>query len=134
MRYLTKCLLAISCVGFFVALFPSRALADPGNMKTFFTFSAPVALPGVDLPAGTYMFKLAEPGSDRNLVSVFDRTGRTCYGTFVTVPDRRAKVTSEPSVQLETLSPRTPEAVLAWFYPGDHTGREFLYPNAHAND
>ena len=37
------------------------AHAQPSDYRTYFTFSAPVTLPGVTLPAGRYLFRLADP-------------------------------------------------------------------------
>jgi hypothetical protein len=36
------------------------AEADTWDQLTYFTFSAPVEIPGTILPAGTYSFKLAD--------------------------------------------------------------------------
>ena len=37
--------------------------ADRRDYRTYFTFSAPVTLPGVTLPAGRYLFRLADPNT-----------------------------------------------------------------------
>jgi hypothetical protein len=47
--------------------------AQTPDRRTFFTFSQPVQLPGdVTLPAGKYVFKLANSFSDRYIVHVMD--------------------------------------------------------------
>src|SRR4051794_27254277 len=54
-------LLKIAVCAFALAAFTApRAHADEWNKKTFLTFSGPVQVPGTTLPAGTYMFKLAD--------------------------------------------------------------------------
>ena len=68
-----------------------RANADTWDQKTIFTFSGPVEIPGQVLDAGTYVFKLADSGSDRNIVQVFNKNENRLYGTFLTVPDYRLK-------------------------------------------
>ena len=40
---------------------------------TYFTFSAPVQMPGVILPAGTYIFEVVNPDSSADVVSVRSR-------------------------------------------------------------
>src|SRR4029077_3138836 len=45
---------------------------------TYFTFSAPIALPGVSLPGGTYMFEVVSPSSN-TLVRVTNRDGSHVY-------------------------------------------------------
>ena len=47
----------IACAALVTGL-PVRA--DEGNQKTTLTFSEPVELPGIVLPAGKYVFKLVE--------------------------------------------------------------------------
>ena len=54
-----------------VALAPS-ARADEWNKKTILTFSGPVQIPGATLPAGSYVFKLADIPGNRHVVQVFD--------------------------------------------------------------
>ena len=44
------------------------ARADEWNKKTVLTFSQPLELPGIVLPAGTYVFKLANLSGTRNVV------------------------------------------------------------------
>ena len=45
-----------------------QAKADDWNQKTIFTFSGPVEIPGQALTAGTYVFKLADSQTNRNIV------------------------------------------------------------------
>ena len=47
--------------------------------RTFLTFSGAVEMPGVTLPAGTYVFKLADTPS-RNVVEVWDREEKHMRG------------------------------------------------------
>ena len=54
-----------------------RATADEWDQKTVFTFGGPVEIPGQVLPAGTYVFKLADSPSDRNIVQVFQQGRKT---------------------------------------------------------
>ena len=49
------------CAAAFLALSAQGVRADDYNKLTYFTFSAPVQVPGVTLPAGKYTFKLADP-------------------------------------------------------------------------
>jgi hypothetical protein len=64
-----------------------RAAADDFDQKTVFTFSGPVEIPGQVLSAGTYVFKLADSSSDRNIVQVFNKDETHLYGTFLAIPD-----------------------------------------------
>jgi hypothetical protein len=128
MRIIRQLLVGISFVALLAIAFPASAQADPFNEKTILTFSGPVGLPGISLPAGTYVFRLADPDGDRSVVQVFNREGTVCYGTFLTLPDTALKAVDRPAVTFEERASRAPEAVRTWFYPGNETGREFTYP------
>jgi hypothetical protein len=107
-------------------LFATPARADASNELTYFTFGAPVELPGVALPAGTYMFKKVT--NQQQAVEVFSQDGRKIYGTFLTIPESRGTPTDQPTVTFEETPTGTPEAIKAWFYPDRTTGHEFIYP------
>src|ERR1700752_921222 len=100
-------------------LFATPGKANEWNELTYFTFSAPVELPGLALPAGTYMFKHPDSVSDRHVVQVFSQDGRTIYGTVFTVPDQQPTLSDEPTVVFKETPVGTPEAIKAWFYPGN---------------
>jgi hypothetical protein len=111
-----------------ILLFSTLAHANEWSELTYFTFSAPVELPGLALPAGTYMFKLLDSASDRHVVQVFNQDGQTIYGTFLTVPDQQPTPSDEPTVVFKETPVGTPEAIKAWFYQGESIGDEFMYP------
>lgn len=99
--------------------------------RTFLTFSAAVEMPGVTLPAGTYVFKLADTPS-RNVVQVFDREEKDIIGQWLFVQAERPEVTGENVVMFrETREGSTP-AVQFWYFPGEKIGKEFIYPKDQA--
>src|SRR5712691_7245823 len=102
------------------------------DQRTIFTFSGPVEIPGQVLPAGTYVFKLADSSSDRNIVQVYNKDETYLYGTFLAIPDQRLQPTGKPIITFEERAGDSPEAVKAWFYPGDDYGHEFVYPKPKA--
>lgn len=109
-----------------------QAKADEWNQRTTFTFSGPVEVPGQVLPAGTYVFKLADLMSDRDVVQVFNKNQNHIYGTFLTIPDYRLKPTGKTILTFEERPAGSPEAIKAWFYPGENYGHEFVYPKMKA--
>jgi len=129
MRLLHNTLIAAACAGLFVVALPARAHADEYNKQTFFTFNTPVELPGVTLPAGTYMFELADPANTSSVVRVFNQEGTVCYGTFLTTPDLRRTVPEEPAISLAERAPNAPQQITAWFYPDEREGWAFTYPH-----
>jgi hypothetical protein len=120
-----------ACAGLVGSMLP-QAKADAWDQRTIFTFSGPVEIPGQVLNAGTYVFKLADSLSDRNIVQVFNKNENHLYGTFLTIPDYRLRPTGKTIVTFEERAAGAPEAVRAWFYPGDNYGHEFVYPKAKA--
>ena len=111
---------------------PSAARADQWNKLTYLTFSGPVQVPGHTLAAGTYTFKLADLGSDRHVVQIFDKATSKLIATVMTIPDQRLDPTDKPVVMFKETPAGTPAAIQAWFYPGNSIGDEFIYPRQQA--
>jgi LPXTG-motif cell wall-anchored protein len=127
-----KTLAAASTFAVLLSVSLPSARADEWNKETIFTFSAPVEVPGMTLPAGTYVFKLLDSKSDRNVVQIFDKNDQHIYGTFLTISDYRLTPHGKTVVMFEERAANAPEAIKAWFYPGDLYGNEFVYPKARA--
>ena len=108
------------------------AQADEWTKLTYFTFSAPVEVPGMVLPAGTYKFELADPDATRRVVRISEKEGGKVHGTFLSIPDQKLEPSDKPLVMFREAPVGAPEAVKAWFYPGETTGYEFVYPHDQA--
>lgn len=121
-----------ACACAFAAFTAPPAHADEWNKKTLLTFSGPVQVPGTTLPAGTYVFKLADLESNRHVVQIFDKNGSKLIATFLTVPDYRLDPPKDHVVMFEERPRNMPQAVKAWWYAGDTTGDEFVYPKSQA--
>ena len=102
------------------------------DRTTFVTFSAPVAIPGRTLPAGTYTFRLADTQADRHIVQILDKEKGKLIATMLAVPAERAEQSGAPVVTFkEAPSDRAP-AVRYWYYAGERAGNEFVYPKYQA--
>ena len=89
--------MALCCLAILTLAFAFSASSDELNKMTIFTFSQPVEIPGGKvLPAGAYMFRLADILGDRNVVQIFDKDRRTLYATVLTIPDYRPNPTDKP--------------------------------------
>jgi len=120
----------ILTVGLF--LLPN-ARADEWNKKTKVTFSQPVEIPGGKiLAAGTYVFKLVDSQSNRNIVRIFNEDETTVITTILAIPNYRLHPTNETVLSFKERAAGTPQAMRAWFYPGQSFGQEFVYPKARA--
>ena len=123
------CLLAITLFG--AAVLPS-ARADTWNKKTVVTFSQAVEVPGKILPAGTYTFQLLDSQSDRHIVQIFNADGSHIIATILAINDYRLQPTGDTVMKFSERPGDSPEALRAWFYPGDNFGQEFVYPKTRA--
>jgi len=108
------------------------AAADERDKKTIVTFSAPVEIPGKALPAGTYVFKVLDSASNRNILQIFDKDEKQLYATILAIPDYRLRPSDKPVIRFEERPSGTPEAIKAFFYPGDDYGLQFVYPHDRA--
>jgi hypothetical protein len=106
--------------------------ADDWNKKTILTFSGPVQIPGVTLPAGSYVFKLAELPGNRHVIQVFDKEEKKLYTTILAIPNDRVEPSDKPLVLFSERASGSPQAVRVWYYPGERTGNEFVYPKSQA--
>jgi LPXTG-motif cell wall-anchored protein len=112
-------------------LITTPAMADEWNKRSEFEFSAPVEIPGHVLTAGKYVFQLLNSPSDRNIVQVFSKDAdgnESLIATIDAIPDYRNETPDKTLINLEERHAGSPEAIQSWFYPGDNTGWEFVYP------
>ena len=123
------CLLAATALG--AAVLPG-VRADEWNKKTIVTFSQPVEVPGKILPAGTYTFQLMDSPSDRHIVQIFNADGSQIITTVLAINDYRLQPTGQTVMKFNEQPGDSPDALRAWFYPGDNFGQEFVYPKVRA--
>jgi hypothetical protein len=116
------------------AMLPLNAAAQGlPNQDTFFTFSQAVELPGATLPAGTYLFRLADGATNRHIVRVMSEDRQKLHTTLLAIPNYSLeKASDEPQVRFMEGPETGPQAVKVWFYPGRTVGHEFIYPRAQA--
>jgi hypothetical protein len=135
---LLKAAPTVLCAAILATAFLPSVKADDWNQKTVITFSQPVETPGVHipgwavLPAGTYVFKLLNSPSDRNIVQIFNQDETMLYATVLAIPNYRLQVTSKTVMTFRETPPGQPDVLRAWFYPGKNFGAEFVYPKERA--
>jgi hypothetical protein len=116
-------------------LISSTASGQSWNKRTSVKFSAPVEIPGVGaqvLPAGTYVFRLLDSQSNRNIVQIFNADESHVYATILAIPNYRLRATDKTVMTFAERAAGEPQAIRAWFYPGDNSGQEFVYPKKRA--
>jgi hypothetical protein len=110
----------------------SPAQAQPEDKRTYFTFSAPIALPGVTLPAGRYLFRLVDTTTTRKVIQVVSDDGKKPFAMMNSIPDIRRDAAKDATVAFYETPRGTPAAVKTYWYPGETTGYQFIYPRAQA--
>jgi len=123
-------LAVLFCLAALVAIIP--AYADQWDKQTKVTFARAIELPGIVLPAGTYVFRLLDVPGDRHVVQVFNADATHLYTTILAIPNYRLTPTAESVMRFNEAPRGRPEPMRAWFYPGDNFGQEFVYPKKRA--
>jgi hypothetical protein len=85
----------ITCAALFTGL---PVGADQADQRTTLTFSQPVELPGVILPAGKYVFKLVNVLSYRHVIQVSNAEETMVLATLLAIPDYRMEPTADTVV------------------------------------
>ncbi len=127
-----KALISLFAVTLLGATVLPSAQADTWNKKTVVTFSQAVEVPGKILPAGTCTFQLLDSQSDRHIVQIFNADGSQILATILAINNYRLQSTGDTVMKFSERPGDSPEALRAWFYPGDNFGQEFVYPKPRA--
>jgi hypothetical protein len=123
---------AVCGVAVVVALTAGAALAQTHDKRTVFTFNGPIALPGVTLPAGDYLFRIVDTNTTRKVIQVLSGDGKTPYAMLHSIPDIRVEASHNPEIRFMETAKGNPSAVKTWWYPGERIGYEFIYPKEQA--
>ena len=124
-RFADECAVAIGACGvaMLVVLTAAVAQGQTVDKRTYFTFSGPIEMPGVALPAGKYMFHIADPETGRTVVQVTSADGKRAYGMFFSLSAERLTAAPDAEVRFMEASAGAPPAIKTWWYPGERTGR-----------
>ena len=109
----------------FAAATPTRAALGLGDR---ITFSGPVALPGVVLPAGAYTFEVANPDSSLRVVRVTRRdTGRVYFAGFTRMIPRPVDLPADRLISLGEAPRGQAVPIDVWYPSGRSQGHRFIY-------
>jgi len=136
MKRFTSIAAAVFTAAFLTAATSASAQDSNINQRTFLTFSGPVQMPGVTLPAGKYVFRLADT-SLHNVMQVFDGEEKQIIGQWFFIPKNRTSeeanaANGKPVVMFREMPEGMTPAIQYYFYPTDLTGKEFIYPKDQA--
>jgi hypothetical protein len=123
--------LKIAAVG---ALFLGLVVAVSTNAwsdsdhANYLTFSRAVALPGVELAAGSYIFETPSSAMSNSIVRVLSRDRKKVYVTAFTLDVQRPRGDDgKLVVSLGEASAGAARPIAAWFPIGESVGHQFIY-------
>jgi hypothetical protein len=116
------------CAVLLCGMLVSGARASEWDKRTIVTFSDAVEIPGQVLQPGTYVFKLLDSSSNRNVVQVWNMDEDQLLATILAISDERPQASDKSVFSLEQFSTDSTPALRSWFYPGETSGRRFVYP------
>jgi hypothetical protein len=121
-----KMYIAVGLIIAFTLFVELAAHADETDQATEITFNQRIEVPGQVLPAGTYLFKLADT-AELNTVQIFSPDRTHSYATLPTIPTEANQLSGDTTVALAEQGAGKPDVLLKWFYRGQRTGHEFVY-------
>jgi len=127
MRKLAGVFIALFMFGGLALVPPARA--SEWDQMTRFTFRQPVEVPGKILPAGSYWFQLLDSTSNRRTVLIYNGDQSQLSTIVLAAPAWRYLPTGRTELTFAERPHDRPEAILTWYYPGQRSGLEFVYPS-----
>lgn len=107
------------------AVTPSGAAIGPRDQ---ITFSRPVALPGVVLPAGSYTFEVMNPDSSSTVVRVSHRdTHQVFFSGLTMMAVRPANLAAGRLVTVGEAAAGAAIPITAWYPTGRLAGHRFVW-------
>jgi hypothetical protein len=119
---------SIGAASLVVLALSAGVLASPLGHTMYLTFSGPVGLPGVTLPAGRYVFERVESPGRIDLVRVRGRDHSAVYLTaFTTMVDRPRDLGPDQVVTFREAGAGAAPRIATWFPAGEALGHQFIY-------
>ncbi len=124
--------LKVAAVGaLFLGLVAAGSSIAGSNVDThtnYITFSRGVALPGVELAAGTYIFETPTNAMSNSIVRVSSRDRKKVYLTaFTRQVNRPNDDKGKLLIALGEAAPGAVPPVSVWFPIGESVGHQFIY-------
>lgn len=122
---LAACTVLVAGLAFVVS---TQAAGSPLSGINKLTFSGRVALPGVVLLPGTYVFESGPMNTNPNIVRVLSTDRQSLYFVGFTVSIQRPR-TMRPNdvISLGEAVAGAPAPIKAWYPLGSREGHAFLY-------
>jgi len=122
-KALSVCCLALS--------FAFVVSASDWDKRTVITLHEPLIVAGVPvvtLEPGKYVMRLLNSPSNRHIVQIFNDREDKLFTTVLAIPNYQLEPKDKTGFAFWETPAGNPNALRAWFYPGDNFGQEFVYP------
>ncbi|MGA2882965.1 MAG: hypothetical protein ABSG13_28795 [Bryobacteraceae bacterium] len=119
---------AVCCLALSFALV---AFGSDWDKRTVITLNQPLIVAGVPvvtLEPGKYVMRLLDSPSNRHIVQIFNEREDKLFTTVLAIPNYRLEPKDKTGFAFWETPAGNPNALRAWFYPGDNFGQEFVYP------
>jgi LPXTG-motif cell wall-anchored protein len=126
-----KLVIATLCLAIIAVIVPN-ANAQRFDRGTKITINQPFEIPGVALPAGTYVLRLMDIPGSRTVVQLLNADETKSYAIVLGIPDYMLKTPEKTDISFYEAEAGAPLPLRAWFYPGYNYGVEFVYPKKKA--
>lgn len=124
---LTSLVIPIVAVGVGCAP-PLSAAANSWDEFTYITFTAPVEIPGHALPAGTYLFQVADIWSNQDTIEIYTADKSKLIAIVHTLPVYQFEPLPQSTiVTFDERPANTPIALREWFPRNQRWGHRFVY-------
>ncbi len=110
------------------------ARADTFSKKTTVTFDTAVQVPGMTLPAGTYIFTVNPDTANRNVVQIYNADQSKLITTVLAINNYQLTPSGHTIMPYGEAPTGEAVPIEAWFYPGDQFGQQFVYPASKAKE
>jgi hypothetical protein len=128
----TKLWMAVWCAGALWMAYQPQAWGSEWDRRTDITLSGPVEIPGKVLAPGTYVFKLMDDSTNRNIVQIWNEDQTRLETLILAVPTYRLNPPAIPIVEFGENAPAAPPPIKGWVFPGAEFGWEFVFPRSQA--
>jgi hypothetical protein len=124
----TRTLALAACVASLALMAVASTHAFPLTRFNDLTFSAPVALPGITLGAGTYRFEIANPDTGATIVRVsHPRTQQVYFMRHTMRVTRPDTMPADHTVTFGEAPAGQPMPIRIWYPRGGGDGHRFVY-------
>src|SRR5262249_27872790 len=124
--------LLFGCVMFIILMttFAQISQAQTWDKRTRITVDKPWSLPGTVLQPGTYVMRLYDSPSNRQMVEVWNEDETKLEARVIGLPAYRLAPSNDTVLNFYEHRNQDPAPVQQWFHPGNLAGVEFPGENA----